>query len=138
MWRENSGKNIMGKKNGKTSGRTDPKFGISRSRNPCMQNFSPNGALQPQFRTPQNFQLFWSLLPPETRIFFRRFPLFSRFWAERTSRAVGNLDVSVSNDPFSPRNSFSSRFFGRMELKRHIFGQIENYHIFCNIFIVFK
>ena len=110
----------------KKSGRTDPRFGISRSRNPCMQNFSPNGAFQPQFRTPQNFQLFWSLLPPETRFFFRRFPLFSRFWAERTSRAVGNLDVSVSNAPFSPRNSFSSRFFGPMELENHIFGQIEN------------
>ena len=41
------------------------------------------------------------------------FPIFGRFRAERTSRRVGNLVVSVSNALFSLRNSFSAFIFSR-------------------------
>ena len=62
-----------------------------------------------------------------TTIFFRCFPLFGRFRAERTSRSVGNLAVSVSNAPFSPRNSFSALIFGRKHILDPTFGQFSTF-----------
>ena len=110
------------KKNRKKSGRTDPKFEISRSRNPLMQNFSSNGAEKWQFRSTQKIRLFTSLHTTEPQKFSAHFPLFGRFRAERSRTSPPNPDVSVSNDPFSPRNSFSSLIFGRKHIFDPTFG----------------
>ena len=71
---------------------------------------------------PSKFHLFVSLQTTEPPKNFRRFPRFGRFQAKRTSSAVGNLAVSASNAPFSPRNSVSWRLFGRKCIFDPTFG----------------
>ena len=75
---------------------------------PCSLNFD-------QFLDHPKFHLFVSIQTTQ-RQFFQHFPIFGRFRAERTSRRVGNLVVSVSNAPFSLRNSFSAFIFGRKQI----------------------
>ena len=71
---------------------------------------------------PPKFRLFTSLHTTEPPKFSAHFPLFGRFRAERSRTSPPNPDVSVSNAPFSPRNSFSSLIFGRKHIFDPTFG----------------
>ena len=64
---------------------------------------------------------------PHNRQFFQHFPLFGRFSAERKRTPPPNPDVSVSNAPFSPRNSFSALIFGRKRIFDPTFGQFSTF-----------
>ena len=59
---------------------------------------------------------------PHNRQFFQHVSLFGRFSAERNRTPPPNPDVSVSNAPFSPRNSFSSLISGRKHIFDPTFG----------------
>ena len=87
------------------------KFGVSPVRFKRSKDLLERSIIPPSLDLPK-FQFFVSLLDPEP-VFFGRFPLFGRFQAERARTSPPNPDVSVSNDPFSPRNSFSALIFGR-------------------------
>ena len=64
---------------------------------------------------------------PHNRQFFQHFPLFGRFSAERKRTPPPNPAVSVSNAPFSPRNSFSALIFGRKRIFDPTFGQFSTF-----------
>ena len=122
MWRENSGKFVV--------------FGkLGQFRRPQIRRFTPTiqtlrrsprtELCNPNFGPPKISPICVSAdhrtteilpLPP-------RFPLFGRFQAELTRTSLPNPDVSISNAPFSPRNSFSSQFFGRKRIFDATFGQ---------------
>ena len=87
------------------------KFGVSPVRFKRSKDLLERSIIPPSLDLPK-FQFFVSLLDPEP-VFFGRFPLFGRFQAERARTSPPNPDVSVSNAPFSPRNSSSSEFLGR-------------------------
>ena len=81
---------------------------------------------------PPKFRLFTSLRTTEPPKFSAHFPLFGRFRAERSRTSPPNPDVSVSNAPFSPRNSFSSRFFGRKRILDLTFRRIPRCSFSCS------
>ena len=97
-----------------------PKFGVSPVRFKRSENRLERSTIPP-ILDPPNFQFFVPLLHPETA-FFKRFQLFGQFQAERTRTSPPNPDVSVSNAPFSPRNSFSALIFGRKHIFDPTFG----------------
>ena len=76
---------------------------------------------------PPKFRLFTSLRTTEPPTFSAHFPLFGRFRAERSRTCPPNPDVSVSNAPFSPRNSFSSLIFGRKHILDPTFRQFSTF-----------
>ena len=95
----------------------------------CSLNFD-------KFLDHPKFHLFVSIQTTQ-RQFFQHFPIFGRFRAERTSRRVGNLVVSVSNAPFSLRNSFSAFIFGRKRILEKKSGNwILKIIIFLVVFMV--
>ena len=70
----------------------------------------------PNFGPPPKFRLFASLRttePPKFSAPPTPFSTFRPFSGRADSDVPPNPDVSVLNAPFSPRNPFSSRFFGR-------------------------
>ena len=106
------------------------KFGVSPVRFKRSENRLERSTIPP-ILDPPNFQFFVSLLPRES-VFFSRFQLFGYFQAERTRTSPPNPDVSVSNAPFSPRNSFSSRFFGRKRILDPTFRRIPRCSFSCS------
>ena len=98
---------------------------------PCSPNFD-------QFLDHPKFHRLVSIQTTQ-RQFFQHFPIFGRFRAERTSRMVGNLVVSVSNAPFSLRNSFSAFIFSQKHFFQKKSGNwildfFENFGIFSKIY----
>ena len=106
------------------------KFGVSPVRFKRSENRLKRSSVAP-ILDPPNFNFFMPLLPPEPA-FFVRFPLFGRFQAERTRTSPQNPDVSVSNAPFSPRSSFSSRFFGQKRIFDPTFRRIPRCSFSCS------
>ena len=107
------------------------KFGVSPVRFKWCENRLERSSATP-ISDPSKFHFFVSLQTTEPLKVVGRFPLCGRFRAERTSRAVGNLAVSVSNAPFSHRNSFSSRFFGRKRILNSTFRRILKCSFSCS------